>query len=127
MQRPSKWVRRERSGLSFFQFLGYIMNSRFVGIAALLGLALFGVSSAQAIDLARGKVVYDRYCASCHGFNGISVMPDAPHLKLNQGLIQPDLAIINKLRSGAPKKPPFMGVISDADLASVVAYSRTLR
>lgn len=95
---------------------------------ALLGIALAGAAPlVQATDLARGKVVYDRYCASCHGFNGVSVMPEAPHLKLNQGLIQPDINIISKLRSGSPKKPPFMGVISEQDLINVVAYSRTLR
>lgn len=93
-----------------------------------LGMALFiAASSASAADLVKAKQNYDRYCAACHGFTGMSVMPDAPNLRLNAGLMQPDLMIVNKLKSGSAKKPPFVGLMSDQELFDVVTYARTIR
>lgn len=83
--------------------------------------------SAQALDVARAKSNYDRYCAACHGFTGMSVAPDVPHLRMNQGLLQPDMQILGKLKMGGPRKPPMMGILSDQDLLDVIAYTRTFR
>lgn len=94
-------------------------------------LALLGVfvmtGSAHAYDMMRAKMNYDRYCAACHGFNGMSVMPDAPHLRMNEGLLQTDLEILGKLKRGSARKPPMSGILSDQDLLDIITYSRTLR
>lgn len=89
-------------------------------------LASFGIS-ASAADMIKAKTNYDRHCAACHGFNGMSIMPDAPNLRLNQGLTQADLQIVAKLKAGTPRKPPFLGLMSDQDLLDIVAYIRTIR
>lgn len=83
--------------------------------------------NAWALDKMRAKSNYDRYCAACHGFNGMSVMPDAPHLRMNEGLLQTDLQILDKLKRGSSRKPPMSGILSDQDLLEVISYSRTLR
>lgn len=82
---------------------------------------------AQSADMFKAKQNYDRFCAACHGFNGMSVMPDAPNLRLNQGLLQSDQAVIQKLKAGTSRKPPFMGMMSDAELTDLVGYIRTIR
>jgi mono/diheme cytochrome c family protein len=98
------------------------MKFRF--LAALLALSAQG---ALASDLLKAKQNYERFCAACHGFNGMSVAPDAPNLRLNQGLIQSDLQIVQKLKMGTPKKPPMAGLLTDLELQQVVTYVRTLR
>lgn len=99
-----------------------------VRIAAFLGLVAAVASPAvSAADLARGKMLYQRHCAACHGATGLSVMPNTPNLALNQGLTQSDLQIMQTLKMGSPRKPPFIGMMSDAELLDVVAYVRTIR
>lgn len=83
--------------------------------------------NAYALDMKRAKSNYDRYCAACHGFNGMSVMPDTPHLRMNEGLLQTDLQILDKLKRGSSRKPPMSGILSEQDLLEVISYSRTLR
>lgn len=97
-------------------------------IHVLLGTLLaLAAMAAGAADLVRAKQNYDRFCAACHGFNGMSVMPDAPNLRLNAGLMQPDISIVTKLKAGSAKKPPFVGLMSDQELFDVVTYTRTIR
>lgn len=93
---------------------------------ALLG-ALLLPSLAWSGDMLKARQNYERFCAGCHGFNGMSVTPDAPHLRLNQGLIQGDLQIVDKLKAGSARKPPFLGLLSDEELRDIVAYVRTIR
>lgn len=99
--------------------------NRLIPISLALLLAIPG--SAMALDLARAKANYDRYCAACHGFNGMSVMPDTPHLRMNQGLLQQDMQLLTKLKQGGMRKPPMQGVLSDQDLLDVITYTRQLR
>lgn len=82
---------------------------------------------AAAYDPVKAKQNYERFCAACHGFNGTSVAPDAPHLRLNQGLMQSDMQIVQKLKAGSVKKPPLLGLLNDNELLEVVTYVRTLR
>lgn len=90
----------------------------------LLSLLAMPVS---ANDQIKAKQNYDRFCAACHGFNGISVTPDAPNLRMNQGLLQSDLQIIQKLKMGSARKPPMMGLLSDQELQQIIIYTRTIR
>lgn len=99
--------------------------SRIIALGMAMALAVPG--SAMALDLGRAKANYDRYCAACHGFNGMSVMPDTPHLRMNQGLLQQDMQILNKLKQGGMRKPPMQGVLSDQDLLDIITYTRQLR
>jgi cytochrome c553 len=80
-----------------------------------------------AADMVKAKQNYDRFCAACHGFNGMSLAPDVPSLRLNQGLLQPDLQIVQKLKAGSQRKPPMMGLMTDQELMDVVIYTRTIR
>ena len=90
-------------------------------------IVAFGLASDAGADQAKAKQNYERYCAACHGFNGMSIAPDAPNLRMNQGLLQSDMQIVQKLKMGSPKKPPMMGILNDQDLLQVIVYTRTLR
>ena len=78
-------------------------------------------------DGATAKRNYERFCAACHGFNGMSITPGVPNLRMNEGLIQPDFQIIQKLKMGSPKKPPMLGVLKDQELQEIISYTRTIR
>lgn len=81
----------------------------------------------HAGEMGKAKLNYDRYCASCHGFNGMSNAPGTPNLRMNEGLMQPDFQIIQKLKQGSSKKPPMLGIMSDKEFQDVISYSRTIR
>lgn len=88
---------------------------------------LVATQGASAYDAVKARQNYERFCAACHGFNGMSVSPDTPNLRLNQGLMQADIQIVQKLKAGTSRKPPMAGLMNDADLLQVVTYARTLR
>ena len=91
-------------------------------------LALLGaVAGAQAADVMKGGQLYRMHCASCHGLNGISTLPNAPSFARGEGMMQPDTAILAEIRRGRGAMPSFFGVMSDRDTLDVVAYLRTLR
>ncbi len=103
-------------------------NRVFSGIAALLFLAL-GISAPvqAAADRNRGHDIYLKHCSSCHGVDGRSPLPTIASLNLNQGMMQPDVVLLNKFRMGVGQMPPFFGILSDKDLLDVIAYMRTTR
>lgn len=84
-------------------------------------------NQASAADLVSGKRHYTTYCASCHGYNGISLRPQTPNLANGEGMAQPDFALVNTLRSGFATHPPFLGILNDRELLDVVSYVRTIR
>lgn len=94
-------------------------------LAAALGAAPFNAGAAA--DRERGHDIYLRHCASCHGVDGRSVLPNTPQLSINQGMMQPDIVLLNKFKMGVGQMPPFFGILSDKDLLDVIAYLRTVR
>lgn len=116
---------RENSGVAAARGNGAV---RCLGYAAMAGLvAYLAVAPARAADVIKGAQVYTRHCAACHGPNGISVMPGAPHLARGEQLMQSDLTLLGSLKSGKNAMPAYLGILSDREILDVVAYSRTLR
>lgn len=103
-------------------------TSRFIVKVFTVAAALGVLSSpARAADLANGRMLYGMHCASCHGTTGISVMPMAPNFARNEKLFQPDMALIASIRNGRAAMPSYAGVLTDKDIADVVAFLRTFR
>jgi len=92
-------------------------------VCAILALTARGAAGS---DIIRGGEVYRQHCASCHGAQGQSTWPGAPSFARREGLLQPDLAIVAKIRAGRNAMPAYRGVLSERDMLSVVAYMRTL-
>jgi cytochrome c6 len=82
---------------------------------------------AVAIDLVHGQKVYDMHCLSCHGAHGVSVAPGAPNFVRGEGLMQPDMMLLQSVKLGKMAQPPFFGILSDQDITDALAYARTLR
>lgn len=102
------------------------MNSARFLMAVFSVACVTSTGPAHSADITRGAEIYRQHCASCHGASGNSSWPGAPDLARREGLLRTDQALVQILRTGRGAKPGFQGLISDADLLNVVAYSRTL-
>jgi len=101
---------------------------RGLGLAALAGFMTFvTIAPALAADVIKGSQIYARHCAACHGPNGISVMPGAPHLARGERLMQSDLSLLASFKAGKNAMPAYVGILTDREILDVIAYSRTLR
>lgn len=89
----------------------------------LLGLA----GTAQAANLAAGQGLYNMHCAACHGARGEGVNPDAPKFRMGERLDQPDMMLLQSVKTGKKTMPPFFGVLKDSQILDILAYVRTLR
>lgn len=85
------------------------------------------VAPAAAVNLVQGQQLYNLHCAACHGPRGEGVMPEAPKFRLGERLEQPDMMLLQSVRSGKKSMPPFFGILKDAQILDVLAYVRTLR
>ncbi len=88
---------------------------------------LLGPSMVSAADLAKGHRVYQQHCSNCHGPRGLSVMAGVPNFAKGEGLRQPDMMLVQMVKTGRKGQPPFMGILADNDILDALAYSRTLR
>ncbi len=102
-------------------------SSHLKASAAALALSLALVSAAQARDPVAGRAKAAA-CAVCHGPQGLSVAPDAPHLAGQPALYVS--AQLRAYRSGA-RKHEVMGVmakpLSDTDIDDLAAWFASLQ
>lgn len=82
---------------------------------------------AQAANVANGQRLYNMHCAACHGPRGEGVHPEAPKFRMGERLDQPDLVLMQSVKTGKKTMPPFFGVLQDPQILDILAYVRTLR
>jgi cytochrome c6 len=79
-------------------------------------------------DLAAGRRIYERKCASCHNSNGDGrtiVAGHFPHANLLDGVWRSDgsaAAIEAQIRNGRDPMPKFQGKLTDEEIRQIVAY-----
>ncbi|MBS1197899.1 MAG: cytochrome c, class [Proteobacteria bacterium] len=93
--------------------------------AAALSAAL--VQPALAANIVQGQQLYSMHCAACHGPRGEGVVPDAPKFRMGERLNQPDIVLMQSVKSGKKTMPPFFGILQDGQILDVLAFVRTLR
>lgn len=97
-------------------------------LVALMGIGMAAISqSSGAANIVNGQQIYGMHCAACHGPRGEGVVPDAPKFRLGERLDQPDMALMQSVKSGKKTMPPFFGILQDAQILDVLAFVRTLR
>lgn len=104
------------------------MNKWVFGI--LVGLSLVSTSSLAAGDAAAGKAKAG-ICASCHGVDGIALIPGYPNLKgqNEQYLVASMKAYQTNQRQGGLSAVMKVqaDLLSDADIANLAAYYASLK
>lgn len=89
-------------------------------------LLLTGAASSYAGDINKGRQLYTQHCVTCHGADGVNVMPDAPNFAHSERLLRPDNFILDAIKQGNNAMPSYAGVLKDQDILDVISYLRTL-
>lgn len=89
--------------------------------------ALVASQPAVAANLMRGQQLYQMHCAACHGMRGEGVVPEAPKFRLGERLNQPDVLLMQSVKTGNKTMPPFFGILKDPEILDILGYVRTLR
>lgn len=90
-------------------------------------LLAFSAPAAKAANLMHGQQLFAMHCAACHGMRGEGVMPEAPKFRNGERLEQPDMMLLQSVRNGKNKMPPFFGLLKDPEILDILSYVRTLR
>lgn len=116
------------------------MKIGFVGmlIAAMAGVAAGPTHSGagdnpapKAAPSAKGKTLFIKYCAGCHGPEGKGdgyklLGADPANLTAPETKKKSDSALLATIHEGKPNMPSWKGRLSDRDIQNVLAYIRTL-
>ena len=100
----------------------------------LLGTVVQGQAEpkAQSGNVARGKVLFIKYCTGCHGPQGDGEGyrflrgPDPANLTLPSTRKKSDADLFKTLHAGKPNMPPWKTRLSEKESRDVLAYVRTL-
>lgn len=101
------------------------MKNCIFALLVLPSLAFTG--PAWAANVVNGHQLYNMHCAACHGLRGEGVNPEAPKFRMGERLDQPDMMLMQSVKSGKKTMPPFFGVLQDMQILDILAYVRTLR
>jgi len=96
-------------------------------VISLLVLGMIPSEAVQAANLANGQRLYNMHCAACHGPRGEGVNPDAPKFRMGERLEQPDIVLMQSVKTGKKTMPPFFGILQDPQILDILGYVRTLR
>jgi mono/diheme cytochrome c family protein len=118
------------------------MKKRWILGVSTIGLVsglLFGTvaqgqaeSKAQSGDVARGKVLFVKYCTGCHGPQGggdgykFLNGPSPANLTSPSIKKKSDADLFKTIHDGKPNMPPWKVRLSGKESRDVVAYVRTL-
>lgn len=87
---------------------------------------------AQSGDVARGQILFARYCTGCHGPEGggggykFLSGPDPANLRSPSIKKKSDAVLLKTIHEGKPNMPPWNTRLSEKESRDVLAYVRTL-
>jgi mono/diheme cytochrome c family protein len=89
------------------------------------------VADPEQARIAKGKKVYVKYCAGCHGAGGDGggyklLGPDPANLTSPSTAKKSDAALLKTIHEGKPNMPSWKVRLSKQDSRAVLAYIRTL-
>lgn len=77
--------------------------------------------------IAHGKVIYENYCAGCHGFDGIPLLPETPNFYKAERMEIDDAILLASIRNGkGAVMPPWEAVLTEEQCRQALAYIRKM-
>ena len=89
-------------------------------------LLMITMGFAMAGDPVKGRTIYNKRCAGCHGANGLPQVPGVPNFSMGEGMMKPDQEIMQFVKKGKTVMPGFEGILTDEEILDVIAHVRTL-
>lgn len=105
-----------------------IKNSFLITSLLIIVSGLLLSYQAQAVDIEAGKVKAEQVCASCHGIDGIAILPTYP--KLTGQYADYLIHSLKAYRSGDRTNPimaGFAATLSDQDIENLAHYYSSLK
>ena len=96
-------------------------------------IVLFGLMTTAAFAAGPdGAAIYKAKCQLCHGPNGGGDTPSGKTMKVRdlrsaEVQKQTDVELTKVISGGKGKMPPYGKQLSDADIAALIAFVRTLK
>ncbi|MDH3973709.1 MAG: cytochrome c [Deltaproteobacteria bacterium] len=110
--------------------------NRVIIILALLLAAAFTGSAFAAEDakwvekleiIKKARAIYEENCAACHGFDGNSVLPEAPNFAKGERLDKKEEELLKTIKEGKGElMPPWKDVINEDEMKSMILYARAV-
>lgn len=94
-------------------------------------LGASGEGARKVDPLAKGKTLFIKYCAGCHGPQGQGdgyklLGPNPANLTAPATKNKSERALLATIHEGKPNMPSWKGRLSERDIHNVLAYIRTL-
>ena len=74
----------------------------------------------------RGEVLYARFCAGCHGLQGVAAYENSPSFAFGERLHHSDERLMRSVMDGLQEMPGWEGKLPNADLREILAFVRML-
>jgi mono/diheme cytochrome c family protein len=125
-------VRRRGNDMTIHMFAGAVIISL---VASMIGthssIAMPKEPASTTVDLAKGKTVFVRHCAGCHGQAGRGdgyrlLGPEPANLTRPATKKKSDAALLATIHEGKPNMPSWKVRLSKEESRAVLAYIRTL-
>jgi len=71
-----------------------------------------------------GRKNYQRFCAQCHGDNGVNTLPTAANFQRREGLRQSNRSLFSHIKSGKAGCPSFDSMLNDEQILDVITHLR---
>ncbi|MBK9949458.1 MAG: c-type cytochrome [Nitrospira sp.] len=108
-----------------------------VGVGAIivgsqLAIAAPKETSQPNVDQIKGKQIFSKYCAGCHGSEGkgdgyLLLGPDPANLTRPATKNKSDALLLETIHEGKPNMPSWKGRLSENESRAVLAYIRALK
>jgi len=124
--RAEMWFRRAAEQ-------GNVRGHHNLAVMYSMGLAVYDTRSGRAPTAAAtqaqlaGEGLYAKFCAGCHGFNGIAAYVYSPSFALGQTLEKSDEELMRSLLHGKGEMPNWDDKLSLTELQDILRFVRTLR
>jgi len=113
--------------------VGVCMQGRIALRALLSGVVgLLVIASAPHVkadeDADAGKQIFEMYCAACHGFDGVPLLPEMPNFAKGERMEKSDADLLKTIQEGkaGTVMPSWTGVLTVEQREEALAFIREI-